>query len=624
VSTELALAQQAPGPDQAMPEYGVVQRADGVYLDPSLQRPALIAAVDSILAQNNYFTGLDYTVFIRALYGVGPKSTSGSDGWQRFATGIVPFAPPRRDLYRAAKIDQGIAEYYFEPVYLSDPADPDSLLPATLDLDEFVADMWIKGIRFGIEIEHVRAAIADGLAGRLVVARRLAPVPGQDARVMEVSEDLHRSDAPRQLANGMVDLHSFQNRFPQIHQGVRLLKKVPRVAGSVGFELNGTVIEPSIPSDLDLQSWCGPGTAIDRTPEGDFLVAQVAGFLAVDSKTNQISVGSKIVSHEGVSAKTTGNLQLSGDYEEFGEVQEKREIEGDSITVHADVFGKIVSRGGTIILNRNLSGGTALNKAGDIIVRGIASGAVIQSSNGQVVLQRAENSVISGTTVRIEHAINCDILGHEVVVGKAEGCAIGGRHITIGSAAPPRQSDMRVTLQVADARKAAVVIGATRERLGQLAAVAQRHKAEIDRMAALPDVRKYMRLAAGVRKNEITLTPGQVPMFQRMAQAVGPTLKEIGRLSEAMKTVEADLQFGQQLIEKLERQCDEAGASAVTLERVEGDVQVRALHYHPDGSSTYDLAVRDIKMRLRETEHSEVLFAGSSGSFNWHSEQSAS
>jgi hypothetical protein len=603
-----------------MPEYGVVRRADGVYLDPSLQRPALIAAVDSIFGNGNYFTGLDYPAFIYALYGCGPKSSPGPDGWQRFASGIVQFDPKRRELYRAARINHGEAEYYFEPVYVDDPNDPDSLLPASLTIDEFVADMWVKGIRFGIDVDAVKAAIDSGQSTRLVVARRLEPAPGQNARVIEVSDDLHRSDAPRQLANGMVDLHSFQNRFPQIHEGVRLLKKVPRLAGTVGFEMSGAAIEPAMPEDLDLQSWCGPGTAIDRTPEGEFLVAQQPGFLSVDSKSNQISINHKIVSHEGVSARTTGNLHLSGDYEEFGEIQEKREIEGESITVHADVFGTVISRGGTITLNRNLSGGTAINKEGDIIVRGMVAGATVQASNGKVMLARAENSVISGTSVHIEHAINCDIIGQDVTVGKAEGCAIGGRRIKIDSAAPRRQAEMAICVQVADARRVAAVVSATQERLVQLGAVAQRYKEAIDRMASQPDVRKYMRLSAGVRKNEITLTPEQVPMFQRMGQAVGPTLKEIGKLSEAMKAVEKDVLFGQELIDKLERQRDEAGSSEVNVGLVDGDLQVRAMHFHPDGTSTYDLPVRDIKLRLRDTENTEVLFSGSSGSFSWHSE----
>src|SRR5205085_6326290 len=102
------------------------------------------------------------------------------------------------------------------------------------------------------------------------------PVPGQDARVIEVSDDLHRSDAPRLLANGKLDLNTFQNRFPQIEQGVRLLRKAPRVAGKPGFELSGAILEPRVPLDLELQSHCGPGTTVEITPEGEFLVAQQA------------------------------------------------------------------------------------------------------------------------------------------------------------------------------------------------------------------------------------------------------------------------------------------------------------------------------------------------------------
>lgn len=64
--------------------------------------------------------------------------------------------------------------------------------------------------------------------------------------------------------------------------------------------------------------------------------------MSVDPKTSQISINDKIVSRDGVSARTTGNLELKGDYEEFGEVQEKRVIEGEGITIHADVFGNIV------------------------------------------------------------------------------------------------------------------------------------------------------------------------------------------------------------------------------------------------------------------------------------------
>jgi hypothetical protein len=129
-----------------------------------------------------------------------------------------------------------------------------------------------------------------------------------------------------------------------------------------------------------------------------------------------------------------------------------------------------------------------------------------------------------------------------------------------------------------------------------------------------------MRLATGVRKNEITLTPEQVPVFQRMAQAVGPLLKEIGRVSDAMKAIEAERQHGLALVGQLEQQREGAGTSRVSVHAVRGDTQVRALKFDPDGSSTFDLPAREIKTRLRGNTDATLLFGGSAGGFDWHSE----
>jgi hypothetical protein len=441
--------------------------------------------------------------------------------------------------------------------------------------------------------------------------------------VVEVSDDIHRSDAPRQLANGKLDLMSFQNRFPQIRKGVRLLKKAPRTAGAPGYELSGIAIEPAIPKDLDLAAYSGLGTTIERTGEGEFLVAQQAGFLAVDAKTSQISIGDKIVSHDGVSAKTTGNLQLEGDYEEFGEVQEKRVIEGDSITVHADVFGNIVSRGGAILLNHNLVGGSAHNRQGDIRVRGMASGAVLQASCGEVVLERAENCIVSGTRVRIEHAVNCEIIGDEVAVGQAEGCAIAARHVTVDSAGPRRQSEMVVYAMRPDCAQLDQVIGQVTARVAQFAALAVQQKAALERLTSQPEVRKYMLLATRVRKQELVLTPEQMPQFQKMALAVGPALKAIGKASADMKATEAEQQGGLALLARLERQRgDSTGVATVALRALQGETQVRALPFDAAADSAYDLPPREIKARLRGSAGT-LLFAGRGGAFEWSSEGEA-
>jgi hypothetical protein len=603
----------------------IVRRREGVYADPTALGKNLLAAYDHVMQENYYFTDLDYALVIKALYDCGPDLPRSANGepMVRFATDVAAFDPARRALYKAVKIIDGKAEYYFEPVYLADPADPDSMgQPAALDVDEFIADMWLKGIRFGVDVGAVRAAIDSGKAARVTVAQRLDATPGRDAQIVEVSHDIHRSDAPRQLANGKLDLMAFQNRFPQIQKGIKLLQKVPRAAGTVGFELSGIPIEPAIPADLDLAPMAGPGTSIEHTADGEFLVAQQTGFLNVDGKSGQISIGDKIVSRDGVSARTTGNLQLTGDYEEFGEVQEKRVIEGEGITIHADVFGNIVSRGGTVLLNRNLVGGTAHNARGDIKVMGVASGAVIQASCGDVVMNRAESCIISGTRVTVEHAVNCEIIAEEVLVKRAEGCAIAGRHITIESAGPRKQSEMLVYALRPDSAQIDEVIKLMTARVEEFGAVAARRKAEMEQMTSAPEVRKYVMLASKIRKKELTLTPEQEPVFQKMALTVGPALKAIAKVSLDVKAAETEEQAGRALVAQLMQQrSDSDGVSHVVLRLVQGDTTVRTMKFNPDGSSTYDLPAKDIKARLRaSTAGGELIFSGAQGAIDWVSE----
>ncbi len=601
------------------PEHCIERRPDGVFADPAVLGTTVLAAVDSVLRSGRYFTGLNYPVLLKALFDTGPALPLGADGLPlvRLADDIVPFNLQRRPLYRAVRIAGAEAEYVFEQVHLAG-TDGQPEVPVRLDLDEFVADMWLKGIRFGIDIAAVRGAIASGNAGRIVVARRLEPVPGEDASVIEVSEDIHRSNAPRQLANGKLDLMSFQNRFPQVKAGARLLQKLPPKVGTAGFEISGMRIEPAAPRDLDFAAYAGAGAAIDRTPDGEYLVATRTGFLNVDGKTRQVSIGDKIVSHDGVSARTTGNLQLTGDYEEFGEVQEKRVIEGTSITVHGDVYGELVSRGGTVRLRANLVGGRAHNKAGDIVVDGVASSALIATLAGTVTLQRAENCVISATRVRIEHAVNCEIIADELNIGRAEGCALAARNIRIDATTPWRDSEMLVYAMVADCGRIDEVLGQVRARLAQIAAVVNHHKTELAQLCARAEVRKYLEIAGKVRSGEMVLSPAQNAQFRQMGQVVAPDLQKIGEVSNARKAAEAEQTEGQALLARFEAQrAERAGFTRVHIGHLAGDTQVRTLPYDPDGACFYYLAPRDIKAHLRGAEGTR-LYAGATGGYQWN------
>lgn len=602
------------------PEHCIARRADGIYADPEVLGTTLVAAVDGILRSNHYFTGLDYPVLIKALYGHGadlPRDATGRVA-VRIADDIVPFTPQRQALYRSVRIADGQAEYYFEPVFERNAEGGERL--SQLDADEFVADMWIKGIRFGAEVDAIRRHIASGAAGRYVVARRLDPRSGDDARVEEVTRELHRSDAPRQLANGKLDLMSFQNRFPQVAAGTRLLRKVPRTSGSPGFDLNGIPIAPEVAKDLDLSAYAADGTAVELAPEGEFLVARQDGFLSVDPRSCRIAITDKIVSRDGVSARTTGNLQLTGDYEEFGEVQEQRIIEGEGITVHGNVYGHVLSRGGAVVLHRNLVGGSARNQEGDVRVLGVSSQATIAAAKGEVVLGRAENCVISGARIKVETAINCEIMGDEVEVAHAEGCAIAGRRVTVGSAAPWKQGEMVVWLLRPDCARIDAALAQVHERVAQFVQLAAQQRAAIDALTGQPDMRKYLMLAPRLRKGELVLTPEQEPQFKRLTAAVAPALKELGRLSQEAKALDAERAAGAALLTRLEAQrFERVGAARVVLGLLAGEVQVLALPYEPDLGCAWDLAARDIKLRLRDTKGAPVLYTGCDGTWSWDS-----
>ena len=597
----------------------IVKRDDGIYFDAAATPAARLAAAGQIFLGGACFVGLHYAVFTKMVYNCGPElpPTLADRPLLRFADSIEPFPAPRRQLYKNFKIIGGEAEYYFEQVFFDVPGLPPQ--PARLTFDEFVADMWVKGIRFGIDAPAVRDVIATGRVARITVARRLNAVPGRDASIVEVSRDIHRSNAPREKSDGRLDLQAFQNRFPQVKPHVKLLRKVPPAPGVRGFEMSGLVIEPPAPRDLELTSVAGEGTLIENFRDGEYLVSAVEGFVSVDPKTRRISIGPKIISREGVSARTTGNLQLTGEYEEFGAVQEQRRVEGGNITIHGDVYGIIESRGGDISLNRNLMGGAATNADGAIRVRGVASGAVLQTKKGEVALTRAENCVISGTRVVIGEASNCEIMADEVVIKVAEGCAIAARRIEIAHAGPRKQNEMLLYVLVPDTARYDKRVAELLPKVAAAQREAAQHKAEMDAITSQAEVRNYLTLATRVRKRELVLTPEQEPLFHRMATTVGPSLRAVGRISLALKAAQVQEEQVRGEVGQVER--DKAAlirGSQCSVQLLTGEVQLRAMPYVPDGVAPYDHSPRELKAKVRGTAPGmTTLFFGSVGPISW-------
>ncbi|WP_051294050.1 flagellar assembly protein A [Pseudoduganella violaceinigra] len=603
---------------------GVVRRPDGVFLDARLLAPELTAAVDALFRGGLVLRGLDYPVLARALYGVGPELAPSADLLLRVAERLEPFPALRKSLYRNVKLRDGEAEYFFEPIFLPAEELPDgTLLPerqAQLDFDEFVADMWQKNVRFGLQVAAIRAALAAPKGERVAAALELEPTPAQDARVVELAAELHRSDAPRQRADGTVDLTSFQNRFPQIKQGMRLLQKLPGVPGAPGRNIAGQPLAALAPKDVDFARFAGEGTLIAREPDGEFLVAAREGFLNVDPKSGQVALSDKIISREGVSGRTTGNLELMGAFEEFGDVQELRDVNGSDITVHGDVFGNIHSSGGTIILGRNLVGGKAINAKGDIRVDGVASGAAIQTACGTVTIKgRAESCVISAPRVVIAEASNCEIFADEVVMELAIGCAVAGRSVAIESAGPRKSTEMFVYVVVNDVAGHEAELAALQHEVAGHAAKIAAWSAEHARLNGLAEVRSYLTLTEKLRKGEIHLTPAQVPHLKKVAAAVAPQIKALGQLLQSIKLGEEALSGARARRDALEALTREAAVrSSVRISMVDGEVLVRTLPLGEAAAAHFMGQPKDYKALLRGPRgDSQAIFAGAHGSVNW-------
>lgn len=608
----------------SLPKF-VEKRPDGLYVDlAKLDASSHFETfVIKVFAAQLYFTGLVYERFSQLIYDYTPdkiaaeiKSRKGST-FIRFAAGIREFAPERLALYHAPKIEQDMAEYFFEPVMIEAPG---MLVAekATLSFDEFVAAMWMNGIRYGIDFDNVKKIIDSGEITRCLFARPLAPMFGQDSGVKEISNALYRDDAPKELANGKIDMRQFKNRFPQIKKGARLLMKTPRTLGAVGRTISGETIEPPLPQDFDFGELVGPGTMIESTRDGDFITSALDGFLNIDLKTNQISVTEKIINRSGVNVRTTGDLSITAnEFEEHGEIQEKRVLEGKNISVHANVYGKVVSHGGVIHLLEGLIGGTATNEDGDISVDGLVSRAFVHAVNGSVHLKSAENSIIIGRDITIESAVNCDIVGEAIEVVDAQGCMIAGRKIRVTQANPRKDQETVLLLLIPDLAIFDQEISEIEKKKTEFDPALAQKKLQMEAIAGKKEVASYRSVSSKLAKKEIVLTDEQKVQWQKMSAAVAPALKVLVKLSGELKALQAGRDDLDAKIAEL-REAKEQATMGIScdIELLHGGTMARTMN----SSMTLlaPLPTKELKARLRDPRlHGERLNPKNTSNFHW-------
>ena len=630
----------------------LTRNEEGLHVEISLleseQNFRLFA--DQVFASNAYFLELDYPIFLKLLFELellelptrrGAMNTTPS---VRLAKDIVPFKPERQSLYREPKIaaDGKMAEYLFEPAMLEqevqlpvfgppseDPAAPRTirgyemrkqLVKVKLDPDEFIAAMWMHGIRYGLDMRTVRAMIKDDSTGRLEIAHMLEPFPGRDATIVEQAETMHRDDAPKRLSDGRVDLSTYSNHFPQVASGTRLLKKIPRALGKPGWDVHGTIFEPPVPKDLNLEDLAGPGTRIEATAQGDFIVASMSGFLCIDTKSNLLSVSEKIVSKKGVSMETTGNLELSGlDYEEHGEVLEKRQVIGHNMTFFSDVFGQAISDGGKIDFKSNLAGGVARSPQGVIVVQGTASNATVEAKDGEIEINIAHNTLIIGRKVKIQQAVNCDIVAEEIEIQNCAACAILGKSILLHTSKDWKSTETLVSIQVPDATAWDLRREDLDKQLEDLRRTISGKEENAKQISSQPEVQKFLALRAKVDAGEIKIAPAQEAGWKTTVVRFASVTRLLEKLLDEARKLKIDEDYLCKQSDKLKTARTTAEeAVSCEIREIMGDTIVRTRRGPVEGLLFDALSPKELHARLRESGSAEERkYSSDSGKYRW-------
>ena len=627
-----------------LPNY-LLRQKDGIYLNMQLFPVGgeFDKYIDRLFGEGFRFVRLDYNVLMNLLFDFDAiLDVYGIDGKVKLADGIAKFPANRKLLYRAVKPGAQFesAEYFFEPVETEtlvevpvygeegdDGVRPIvgterimELRPTSLNVDEFVADMWLKGVRFGLDIGEIAAVISRNESVRMIVAKQLEPAPGCDAEIEEASDLLRRDNSPKIMPNGKADLRKFQNRFPQVEAGTQLLRKKSRSLGKPGYKVTGARIEPDIPIDLDLQALAGIGTRVESQNGFEYIVSARNGFVALDVETNHIEVTEKIENKTGVSLKTTGDLSLAGkEFIEHGEVQEGRTVEGTNMTFRSDVFGAIISKGGFILLEQNLSNGSAVSQGGDVTLNGRSFNSLIEAKDGRIMANYAEACLIMGKSVVIDHAVNCEIVAEDISIGTAEGCGIAGKSVNITSSGDSRGKETNISIVLPDLSVFEAQIRQVNKAIQSCMQVINKKNQEIELISANEEVAKYLALATSVKLSTVKLTAAHQENWRKMTEKFAKVDNALEKLntekSEQTKRIHA---FQQEIAYLMEGREKSGRGLFCKIAEFDGDTLVRTVSVYNGIHELHKIKPVDLKVKLREQgSTADRISYSDEGSLDW-------
>lgn len=406
---------------------------EGVFVDLGLieESGLFLTFASEIFAKGYYFHGINYQNFSRILYDFDRFKSK--NGKVLLARVIIALPPEKLPLYEKFKIRESTASYEFGALVVQGADGRD--VEARITFDELVAAAWNRQIRFGLNEQAIRQKISERFTGLAEIAKSTMPVRGEDAKLeylVKMEKDLAPVEDPK---TGRLDLKRNKCTFPQVLdiRKNRIIRKIKATEGAPGYYLNGKVIPAKPGNDLNLDFFVGDGTEVITEEDTDYLIANRVGYLVVKPRSNRISVTTEAQNHSPIGPET-GSLEIrAGQFIQHGDILSGYSVGCNNISVEeGNVNGEIVSKRGRIDIKDNVNSGRLIARDGIVTVRGIVTmNSYLESLNGDIVVEKVENSTLIGRNISVQSCVNSIIVGETVRIGKVQSSKLVGMSVVV-------------------------------------------------------------------------------------------------------------------------------------------------------------------------------------------------
>lgn len=432
-------------------------KEDGVFIDvSSLTRQRFMSYVDSVFTNNYYFEWLDYALFSQLIFNPSDiKWNPNYTGYQiKMCDKIAFLSPERAKKYHKPMIfgkNKDQAEYTFSPLYdeVLDENGKTIEVRILLNRDEFIAKMWLYGIRYGLQIPAIEEALIAPKEKKVLIAEALPSTPWQDAYLQTLVALWQ--DLQIQSTNGKLDWKNYARVFPQVPAWKKMYQKIPLQDGKIGMNIAWDQLLPTEPEDFSMYKLCWEGTSLIQESDIEYIVSSQAGYVQpvighYDSKTCGEKEGKKVkvsiaqiqwpvaVTREiqlGTIGPKTGNIDATGDVSIQWEIIHDYWVKAENLKCIGDVNGSIYVQN-----NANIAGniiwssgkqyikfwefsqnGQVVSQKWNINIQGkVLSNAILQAQHGNITAMWVESSIVIGKNIQLQSLRSSIVIWEDIQI----------------------------------------------------------------------------------------------------------------------------------------------------------------------------------------------------------------